>query len=105
MKKQKFSEAVPLYEKGISVLDKADGHPMLRVDAEKVIQLKVAPFKAVPTNAHAELWTWNSIPVRNSTTPNRCRVVVVGVVAVAVVVHDAFVLKHIPKPRTFFERW
>mmetsp|Transcript_41221 Transcript_41221/g.94817 ORF Transcript_41221/g.94817 Transcript_41221/m.94817 type:complete len:267 (-) Transcript_41221:69-869(-) len=44
MKKQKFSEAVPLYEKGISVLDKADGHPMLRVDAEKVIQLKVVLY-------------------------------------------------------------
>jgi len=41
MKKQKFSEAVPLYEKGISILDKADGHPMLKVDAEKVVQLKV----------------------------------------------------------------
>eukprot|EP00403_Amphidinium_massartii_P036844 CAMPEP_0178438808 /NCGR_PEP_ID=MMETSP0689_2-20121128/35797_1 /TAXON_ID=160604 /ORGANISM="Amphidinium massartii, Strain CS-259" /LENGTH=237 /DNA_ID=CAMNT_0020061249 /DNA_START=58 /DNA_END=767 /DNA_ORIENTATION=+ len=44
LKAKKYSEAVLLYEKGISTLDKADGHPMLKVDAEKVVQMRVALY-------------------------------------------------------------
>jgi tetratricopeptide (TPR) repeat protein len=40
VKKKKYPEAVRTYENGIAVLDKADGHPMLRREVEDMIALK-----------------------------------------------------------------
>jgi tetratricopeptide (TPR) repeat protein len=40
VKKKKHEEAVRCYESGIAVLDKADGHPMLRQEVEDMIALK-----------------------------------------------------------------
>lgn len=40
VKEQRFAEAVSLYEKAIAVLDKADGHPMMREEVEQMVVLK-----------------------------------------------------------------
>eukprot|EP00929_Paragymnodinium_shiwhaense_P116002 TRINITY_DN8522_c0_g1_i1.p1 TRINITY_DN8522_c0_g1~~TRINITY_DN8522_c0_g1_i1.p1 ORF type:complete len:274 (+),score=101.19 TRINITY_DN8522_c0_g1_i1:63-884(+) len=40
VKKKQHNEAVSLYERGVAILDKADGHPMLRDEVEQIVKLK-----------------------------------------------------------------
>lgn len=47
VKEQKFSEAVPMYEKAIAILDKADGHPMMRTEVEQMVALKSVLYSNV----------------------------------------------------------
>jgi len=43
-KAKNYNEAIGFYERAIAVLDKADGHPMLRQEVEDIIQLKVSLY-------------------------------------------------------------
>lgn len=43
-KQGQAKDAVTKYEQGIAILDKCDGHPMLREDVAKVVQLKAVLF-------------------------------------------------------------
>jgi tetratricopeptide (TPR) repeat protein len=57
VKKKLFNDAVQRYEKGIEVLDKADGHPILRQEVEQMIRLKAVLFNNVAQcMLSLELW-------------------------------------------------
>jgi len=52
-----YGEAVGSYERAIAVLDKADGHPMLRQEVEEMIALKSVLYGNVAQcMLHQELW-------------------------------------------------
>mmetsp|Transcript_54311 Transcript_54311/g.174131 ORF Transcript_54311/g.174131 Transcript_54311/m.174131 type:complete len:276 (-) Transcript_54311:96-923(-) len=44
VKRKQYNEAVDRYERGIAILDKADGHPMLRQEVEQMVALKAVLY-------------------------------------------------------------
>uniref|UniRef100_A0A7S1L6T7 Uncharacterized protein n=1 Tax=Alexandrium catenella TaxID=2925 RepID=A0A7S1L6T7_ALECA len=44
VKQKKYKEAVEKYERGIAILDKADGFPMLRQEVEEMVALKAVLY-------------------------------------------------------------
>merc|ERR1719336_792232 len=57
VKKKLFNDAVQRYENGIEILDKADGHPILRQEVEQMIQLKAVLFNNIAQcMLNLELW-------------------------------------------------
>jgi len=47
VKEKKLDQAISLYEKAIEILDKADGHPMLRQEVEQMVALKSVLYSNV----------------------------------------------------------
>eukprot|EP00434_Breviolum_minutum_P004785 symbB.v1.2.004215.t1/scaffold215.1/size331178/8 len=47
VKSKKYAEAVTAYEQGILILDKADGHPILRSEGEQMVSLKATLYSNI----------------------------------------------------------
>jgi len=57
VKKKLYNDAVQRYEKGIDILDKADGQPILRQEVEQMIQMKAVLFSNIAQcMINLELW-------------------------------------------------
>jgi len=56
-KEKKYNDAVSHYERGIAILDKADGHPMLRSEVEQMVSLKAVLYgNMTQCLLNLELW-------------------------------------------------
>eukprot|EP00435_Cladocopium_sp_Y103_P009059 s4253_g2.t1 len=47
VKQKNFAQAISAYESGIAILDKADGHPVLRSEGEEMVTLKATLYSNI----------------------------------------------------------
>lgn len=47
VKQKNFAQAISAYESGIAILDKADGHPVLRSEGEQMVTLKATLYSNI----------------------------------------------------------